>query len=287
MFSGATAMADTITLVDGSTIEGAVKAITNGELEYTTENSSVLRSIALSRVFSVKYDNGQLERFTTSSTSATSAATTPGTSYGNSREEIEQKELEYRNKFGKGNVKVMFGAGVVWHNIPSEDGYKGSDFFGSVFDFRAMYLHSDNNYKGDFGAGLGILHESGQMFDDSDAKFTYLTIPVSATFRSHRWYWGMDLVPGFKISAKLKREEYPYQSMGKCANGFYLSYGLHGGVQFGKFDLGINLAYRFTKLVKNGDTEIADDGLYYTFRGIKGGTGFEFKFHAAYRFKVL
>lgn len=285
MFSAFIAMADTITLVDGSTIEGKVKTIKTNELEYTTPNSSVVRSLLLLRVFSVKYDNGQTETFTTNSNVAATPAA--GTAEGNSREELQQKELDYQSKFGKGNIRVSFGVGVAWQQISSENGYKGSDFVGPVIDFRAMYLHTDKSYKGDFGGGLGILHESGRIFDDADAKFTYLTIPLTVTRRWHRWYLGMDLVPGFKISANMKLDDHPYCSMGGCANSFYLAYGLHGGVQIGKFDLGMNFAYRFTKLVKNGDTDKDEDGTFYTLSGVKGGTGFEFKIHAAYRFKVL
>lgn len=79
MFSAATAIADTITLTDGSTLNGTVKAITTTDLEYTAPNSAVVRSVKLSRVFSVRYDNGEVETFTTAATApvSTSAAAAP------------------------------------------------------------------------------------------------------------------------------------------------------------------------------------------------------------------
>lgn len=288
MFSAATAMADTITLTDGSTLNGTVKAITTTDLEYTAPNSAVVRSVKLSRVFSVRYDNGEVETFTTAATAPAATSAAAGTAYGESREDLRQKELGYQQKFGKGNIKVSLGTGLAWQNIPAEDGYIGSDFLGAAIDFRAMYLHTVCNYRGDVGVGLGILYETGRLFDNDNGDFTYLTIPLSFTGRSHRWFYGMDLVPGFKISASAKADDGPSRSLGECANSFYLSYGIHGGVQLGKFDLGMSFAYRFTSLVKNGKTETDSDGGSYTLRGIKsGGSGFEFKINLAYRFKVL
>lgn len=288
MFSAATAIADTITLTDGSTLNGTVKAITTTDLEYTAPNSAVVRSVKLSRVFSVRYDNGEVETFTTAATAPVSTSAAAGTAYGESREDLRQKELDYRQKFGKGNIKVFLGTGLAWHNIPAETGYRESDFLGGIFDFRAMYLHTVCNYRADVGVGLGILYETGGIFDDSDADFTYLTIPLSFTGRSHRWFYGVDLVPGFKISASIKGKDMASCDLGDCANSFYMSYGIHGGVQLGKFDLGMSLAYRFTSLVKNGRTETNSEGGYHTLNGIKsGGTGFEFKINLAYRFKVL
>lgn len=287
VLSAFAAMSDTITLIDGSTIEGTVRSITTNELEYTTENSTVIRSILLKRVFSVKYNNGQIETFTTSTTPTNPSLSQPSTNVtAVNREELKQKEEAYQKKFGKGNIRVMLGLGIAWQNIPPEKGYKGSEFMGPAVDFRAMYLHTDKQYKGDWGGGLGILYETGDIFDNNGIELTYLTIPLSLTMRSHRWFYGMDLMPGFKLSAKIDVNDIEY-NMGKCANNFYISYGLHGGVQFGKFDLGLNLSYRFTKMVRNGETKANDDGRYIELSGIKGGSGFEGKFIVAYRFKIF
>lgn len=212
-----------------------------------------------SDIFMIKYQNGEKETFKVASTGNNAHdKAVQGTPEQERRRERqnqqlllkEKKELEYRKRMGKHNIKVTFNGGMAGTPIKLSDNKEDYDFnglFGGGIDLNVMYNLSIADYTGDVGIGLGLtrmgsggLKETFGMIDW--LAVNYLTIPIEMTYRTKGGYFGGGLNNAIAIGCKGKLEgETIITSLDEASaiHKYRLGISLKGGFTVHNFDIGL------------------------------------------------
>lgn len=221
-----------------------------------------------SEIFMIKYENGEKETFKNApiSNDVQNQAVRVTTEEKRRRERQsqqlllkEKKELEYRKRMGKHNIKVTFNGGMAGTPIKLSDNKDEYDFdglFGGGIDLNVMYNLSIIDYTGDIGIGLGLTRMGSgglkETFGVIDwLAVNYLTIPLEMTYRTKGGYIGVGLNNAIAIGCKGKLEgETIISSLDEASAIHKYRFGMSfkGGFTVRKFDIGLYYTYWMTDM---------------------------------------
>lgn len=260
LLTTASSAQDIIIRKNAEEIKAKILEINDNDVIYKkfSNPSGPTYTIPKSDVFMIKYQNGEKETFNVSTATQVQKQEVTNEEKQRKRQEqlhliYEKKELERRKRMGKHNIKVTFNGGLASTPIKLSDNKEDYDFtglFGGGIDFNVMYNLTIADYTGDAGIGLGITRMGSGGLEDTFGVIdflavNYLTIPIEATYRAPKGYFGFGLNNAIAIGCKGK------------LNGETIISSLD--------DIGALHKYRFGMSIKGGFTiRKFDIGLYYT-----------------------